>query len=215
MDFTWEEPASHALNSDLYLFTFLYPFLQTSPSTNAAITDSHTNLLGYISVKHTEIVANQRIIDRLYPIPKAYQLGVVHDGDLEGTEVLEGDNGTFYEPRQITSIRFTTILTATRARAGCLINGHETFRVAWRRAFEVRENLRGVLQYQRVDHREMLKVDVCAARESRARLRDVMSRVSEWTQLTQRLDEFSAEGSAVRRGSAIVDIDDSVRLNAV
>lgn len=38
-----------------------------------------------------------------------------------------------------------------------------------------------MLQYQRADHREMLKVGCMLSRESRARLHDAMSRVSKWT----------------------------------
>lgn len=48
------------------------------------------------------------------------------------------------------------------------------------------ESFRGLQEFwrrgQRVDDREMLsKLDVCATRESRARLHNEMSRVSEWT----------------------------------
>ncbi len=38
-----------------------------------------------------------------------------------------------------------------------------------------------MLQYQRADHREMLKVGCMLSRESRAQLHDAMSRVSKWT----------------------------------
>ncbi|PBK79207.1 hypothetical protein ARMGADRAFT_1040973, partial [Armillaria gallica] len=96
-----------AIHGDVYPFTFLNTVRQTS-STSATITDPHTNLLSCLSVKHTETGANQRIFlittsNHLTPQrTNLLVLGVVHGGDWEGTEVLEGDNWTFYEAQQIT-----------------------------------------------------------------------------------------------------------------
>ncbi|PBK79359.1 hypothetical protein ARMGADRAFT_1069466, partial [Armillaria gallica] len=96
-----------AIHGDVYPFTFLNTVRQTS-STSATITDPHTNLLSCLSVKHTETGANQRIFlittsNHLTPQrTNLLVLGVVHGGDWEGTEVLEGDDWTFYEAQQIT-----------------------------------------------------------------------------------------------------------------
>ncbi|PBK88322.1 hypothetical protein ARMGADRAFT_1084652 [Armillaria gallica] len=168
---------------------------------------------------------NVQIIDRFYPVRKAHQLpvlGVVHGGDLKGTEILEGVNG--YGRSHSTSS--TTISTATRARAGCRITRHEAFQSIPKLSTGRCADLKGSSRLRG----EPPRLGVCAARESRARLHDVMSRVSKWTTadamkwddaaeeevLQSQSPHFNdenacAEASTVRCGSSIVRNSNPVR----
>lgn len=159
--------ASTSLNSQIFSYKPPYPYVPPVATARPlhgcqAYRDGRQS--GDISHYHFQppdspanrctLSTNIQIIDRFYPVHKSHQLpvlGIVHGGDLEGTEVLEGVKGY----GRSHSARSATILTATRARAGCRITRHKVFQSvptpSMGRCADLKgsERLRGLREFRR------------------------------------------------------------------